>query len=352
MTAERELIAGIRARAPHFRGSVHKGIGDDCAVLQPRTGHELVVTTDMLLEGRHFRREWISPESVGHRCMARGLSDIAAMGAEPVAFFLSIAVPAKLATAGKSKKGGKAALEPSWMDRFMDGLLRLATEHRVPLAGGDTAQSPEGVVADIMVLGELPKGDALLRSGAKAGEIIYVTGALGGAAAELTALEHNARRRTEARRMIKAPEDTAHPHLFPQPRIEAGMVLRRQWLATSLIDISDGLSTDLDHLCEESGVRAELDAEAVPVHPLAEEAEKRGWTKSAWQLALNGGEDYELLFTAKPETKVPEKIDGIPVRPIGRMLPASPRKPRLTLCRANGRTEPLEAAGWEHFRKA
>lgn len=355
MTAEREVIARIRARAPEFRGSVRTGIGDDCAVLQPSIGHELVVTTDMLLENRHFRRAWHSPESVGHRCMARGLSDIAAMGAEPVAFFLSIAVPAELVDAGKGqRKGGsksKAAAKPSWMDRFVDGLLREATEYRTPLAGGDTAESPGGVLMDIMVLGEVPKGDALLRSGAKAGDVVYVTGALGGSAAELAAMEHSPRRRAAALRLTKAPEGAEHPHLFPEPRIEAGLTLRRRWLAAAAIDISDGLSTDLDHLCEESKLRAEVDVAALPVHPLALEAERQGWAPSALELALHGGEDYELLFTARPETKVPKQLGGVPVRAIGSMLAANARKPRMVLRHANGRTEPLAAKGWEHFRK-
>ncbi len=360
MTVERELIAEIRSRAPQFRGSVRMGIGDDCAVLQPRIGHELVVTTDMLLEGRHFQRKWNSPESVGCRCMARGLSDIAAMGAEPVAFFLSIAVPAELVDGGTGKGKGKSKSKPAakatWMDRFVEGLLRLATEHRTPLAGGDTAESPGGVLADIVVMGEVPKGDSLLRSGAKAGDVVYVTGELGGAAAELAGLEHNPRRRTAALRLTKSPEGQMHPHLFPQPRIEAGLLLRRRWLATAAIDVSDGLSTDLDHLCEESKLRAEVDVDQLPVHPLAVEAEQRGWAPSALplalDLALHGGEDYELLFTARPETKVPKSLGGVPVRAIGRMLPANARKPRMVLRRGNGRTEPLAAGGWEHFRKA
>ena len=346
MTAEREIIAAIRARAPRFRGGVRIGIGDDCAVLQPKPGHELVVTTDMVLEGRHFRREWHSPESVGHRCMARGLSDIAAMGATPLAVFLSIAVPAALAEPGRGQGSGK----PSWIDRFTDGLLALAMEHKVTLAGGDTAESPGGVLTDIVVLGEAPKGEALLRSGAKAGDVIYVTGALGGSAAELAALERSPRWRAEARGLAKA-EDGMHPQLFPQPRIAAGLTLRRRGLAKAAIDVSDGLSTDLDHVCEESKLRAEVDAAALPVHPLAMQAEQRGWAPSALKLALNGGEDYELLFTARPETRVPKQIAGVPVQAIGRMLPANALKPRMMLRNADGSTEPLAAKGWEHFRK-
>ena len=346
MTAERELIAGIRARARRFGPGVRLGIGDDCAVLAPRAGHELVVTTDMLLEGRHFRREWHTPESVGHRCLARGLSDIAAMGARPVAAFLSIAIPAEMAEPG-GKGGGR---EQSWMERFMDGLLTLAAAHRVTLAGGDSAESPCGMLADIVVMGEAPRGKALLRSGARAGDWIYVTGALGGAAAELERLERSSRWGAAMRKLTRAA-DATHPHFFPQPRIAAGLALQRRGLATAAIDVSDGLSTDLDHLCEESQLRAEVDAAAVPVHALAMEAERRRWTESALGLALNGGEDYELLFTARPGARVPKTMGGVAVRAVGRMLPANARKPRMGLRHADGRVEPLTARGWEHFRR-
>ncbi|MGC8549078.1 MAG: thiamine-phosphate kinase [Acidobacteriaceae bacterium] len=342
MTAERELIAGIRARARRFGSGVRLGIGDDCAVLRPRAGHELVVTTDMSLEGKHFRREWHSPESVGHRCLARGLSDIAAMGARPVAAFLSVAVPGELAGDGR---------RASWVERFLDGLLALAAEHKVTLAGGDTAESPGGVLADIVVLGEAPAGRVLLRSGARAGDGIYVTGALGGAAAELARLKRSARWKSETRKLTRA-EGAAHPHFFPQPRIAAGLALQRRGLAAAMIDVSDGISTDLDHLCEESKLRAEVDVAAVPVHALAVEAERRGWTASGLGLALHGGEDYELLFTARAGARVPEMIAGVAVRAIGRMLPANARKPRMMLRHADGRGEPLAARGWEHFGKA
>lgn len=345
MTAERELIAGIRARARRYGTGVRLGIGDDCAVLAPRPGYEMVVTTDMLLEGRHFRREWHSPESVGHRCLARGLSDIAAMGARPMAAFLSIAVPAEMA--GPGRWWGSR----SWVERFLDGLLALAGEHQVTLAGGDTGESPAGVLADIVVMGEAPKGKAVLRSGARAGDLIYVTGALGGAAAELARLEQSLRWRAETRKLARA-EGAAHPHFFPQPRMATGRSLRVRGLATAMIDVSDGLSTDLDHLCEESKLRAEVDVAAVPVHALAVEAERRGWTDSGLGLALNGGEDYELLFTARPGTRVPKTLGGVAVRAIGRMLAANARQPRMVLRHGDGRVEPLAVKGWEHFGKA
>ncbi len=304
---ERELIAKIRrlsrpgpkrAWAGH---PVRVGIGDDCAVLRVKPGYEALVTTDFSLEGVHFRREWHSPEEVGRRCLTRGLSDIAAMGGEPVAAFLSLALP----------KG----TEQRWVDGFFRGLLRLANQYGVQLAGGDIAESPRGVLADIVVVGQAPKGKALLRSGAKAGDGIYVTGELGRAGAELRRL-----------RVGEAPG--RQPAL--QPRVAVGVALRG--LASAGIDVSDGLSTDLSHLCEESGVGAVIEAEAVPV--------AKGATL---QDALHGGEDYELLFTStKP---VPEKVAGVKVSLIGEIV----RGKKMTLVDAAESRTPLEAKGWEHF---
>ena len=256
---ERDLIAGIRLLAERGAGkprrSLVRGIGDDCAVLRPPRGHELLVTTDFTLEDVHFRRQWHSPEAVGHRCLARGLSDIAAMGGEPLAAFLSLALPGDL--------------EQSWVDGFLRGLLRLARRFETPLAGGDTAQSSGGILADIVVLGSVPRGKAVLRSGARVGDDIYVTGSLGAAVAvleELRAGKKRAKSKT-AERGTKTVRTTAaeRKHFQPTPRLEVGRWLRQQGLASAMIDISDGLSTELGHLCRESGVGAWIAEEAVPV---------------------------------------------------------------------------------------
>ncbi|MGB9144178.1 MAG: AIR synthase related protein, partial [Acidobacteriaceae bacterium] len=172
---ELALVESIRRRAASTRStSLVAGIGDDCAVLRAKHGYEICVTTDFSLEDRHFRRHLHPPQSVGHRCLARGLSDLAAMGADPLAVFLSLALPARLPAA--------------WLDGFLDGFLALAGKHRVPLAGGDTAESPGPICADIVALGQLPCGQARLRSAARSGDFLYVTGSLGGSAAELLAL--------------------------------------------------------------------------------------------------------------------------------------------------------------------
>ena len=184
---ELELIERIRSRSaaaaatgPGFSRSVALGIGDDCAILRPPRGHEILVTTDFTLEGRHFRRDWHPAESVGHRALARGLSDLAAMGARPLAAFLSLALPAGLLSTAAGRR---------WVDRFFAGLRALADASAVPLAGGDTSESPSGLVlADIVLVGSAPTGRSLRRSGARPGDALYVTGQLGGAAAELAAI--------------------------------------------------------------------------------------------------------------------------------------------------------------------
>jgi thiamine-monophosphate kinase len=309
-------------------GALRVGIGDDAAVLAVRRGEEIVVTTDFSLEDVHFRRGWHAPEAVGHKCLARGLSDIAAMGARPVAAFVSLAVPRAL-IAGKS--GGR-----SWTDRFYDGLLALADQWQVPLAGGDLAQSPGGaharVAADIVVMGAVERGRALLRSGAKAGDAIYVTGTLGGAAAELGEVT----RSPQKFRDITAAAQK-HPHFFPQPRVGVGSALVRRRIATAAIDVSDGLSVDLEHLCEESGVRAEVDAALLPLG-----------SGATLEDALHGGDDYELLFTADADTRMPRSIAGVPVHRIGRMLRRKSGAPQMMLV-VDGRRSELKPEGWEHF---
>lgn len=332
---ELALLAEIRERTASLSrsGGLRLGIGDDCALLAPKPGEELAVTTDLSIAGRHFRLDWHQPEAVGHRALARGLSDLAAMGARPVAAFLSLGVPRQLTT----KTGLGRAGSRSWVQRFLDGLLALAEAHKTPLAGGDLAESPVAV-ADIVLIGAVPKGQALLRSGARPGDLIYVTGALGGAAAALARLADLASTvKANPPRIPKKLKPMLAPHLYPQPRIAQGLWLQRQGLASSAIDLSDGLSTDLAHLCEESGVAAEVDAASLPLHPAATLAQ-----------ALHGGEDYELLFTTPATTRLPRKIAGVPVTRIGRIAMPRRGQPALTLLTPQG-AEALEPHGWEHF---
>ena len=311
---ERQLIERIRRIAGGVGAVSGVGIGDDCAVWRLPAGHETLITTDFSLEGVHFRREWHPPDSVGHRCLARGLSDIAAMGGIPRAAFLSLALPLEL--------------PQSWVDRFMSGLLKLAAKHSVALAGGDTAQSPDGILADIVVLGSAPRGEAILRSGAKPGDRIYVTGSLGAAVADLKQLQTG--KKLQPRSHAK--------HFYPAPRVAVGQFLREKKLASAMIDISDGLSTDLSHICEESGTGAVIHADALPV------AAELG--ADGFQCALHGGDEYELLFTARGERRIPKQIAGVAVTQIGEMVRGRSTK----LVSKNGKSETLKPGGWEHFR--
>jgi thiamine-monophosphate kinase len=313
---EKLLISKIRRQARRRRG-VPVGIGDDCAILQIPSDHEALVTTDFSLERIHFRREWHSPEVVGHRCLARGLSDIAAMGGNPIAVFLSLALPPKL--------------PQSWVNQFLKGLLKLANTSNVSLAGGDTAQFPSGVLADIVVMGSAPKGKAIRRSDAHPGDRIYVTGALGGAAATLKLLLSG--------RKLRPADFSAHFH--PIPRIEVGRFLLEKGLASAMIDISDGLSTDLAHICEESGVGAELQAAAIPRARIGKPP-----CELDLHFALHGGEDYELLFTAPLNKRVPSRIAGVAISQIGHIT----RRNQVILMNSDGVGCELRPQGWEYFK--
>jgi thiamine-monophosphate kinase len=235
--------------------------------------------------------------------------------------FLSLALPAGFTRRATNRK---------WLDDFLSGLLNLATAARTPLAGGDTSTAPgDTILADIVLLGSVPAGTELRRSKARPGDALYVTGSLGGASAELAALAKS------PRSFRKASPTGDHPHLYPQPQLRAGQRLRG--LASAAIDISDGLSTDLTHLCEESRVGAIVQADSLPLHSLLTNKE------DALHHALHGGEDYQLLFTAPATSKIPRSIGGTPITRIGEII----RGKDITL-RSNGKTERLQPAGWEH----
>lgn len=323
---EKALIRRIRRRvdasAKQDRRSraILTGIGDDCAVLRPPSGCDLLTTTDFTLEGIHFRRNWHPPESVGYRCLARGLSDIAAMGGEPVAVFLSLALPRDL--------------PQSWVNRFSVSLIGLSKEHGAVMAGGDTAQSPDGILADIIVIGSVPRGKAILRSRAKPGDRIYISGELGGSAAAVLQMQKQPRKETNRHDFAR--------HFYPTPRVELGRTLREKNLASAMIDTSDGLSTDLAHLCEESGVGAEIEASLIPRASVG-----RPVREVDLSLALHGGEDYELLFTARPERRVPKRIAGVAITQIGVIT----RSRKIFVQSPESVGYELHAQGWEHFRK-
>jgi thiamine-monophosphate kinase len=334
---EKALIAQIRRMAKSDRlrqadksvrptlSPIFTGIGDDCAVLRLLPGRhsgagEVLVTTDFTLEGIHFRRDWHPPESVGHRCLARGLSDIAAMGGEPVAAFLSIALPRDLPQA--------------WVGRFLRSLISLGEKFGVTLAGGDTAESPDGILADIIVVGTAPKGKSVLRSGARPGDRIFVSGELGGSAAAVLRMQAKPKKKLN-------PRDYPR-HFYPEPRLELGRILREKGLASAMIDTSDGLSTDLAHVCEESGVGAEVDAALIPRARVGKPAREVDL-----DLALHGGEDYELLFAVRPGKRVPSQVAGVALTHIGVIT----RTPLILLRNLKGIAYELQPRGWEHLRR-
>ncbi len=248
-------------------------IGDDCAILPKDSGNDLVVTVDMLVEDVDFRLRWATPEQIGHKALAVSLSDIAAMGAVPKWSLLSIAFPAEVWNSG-------------FPDRFYDGYVKLAERFGVEVAGGDISRSPDKLVVDSIVGGEVERGRAIRRSGARPGDVVCVSGTLGGAAAALSALERG---------------EPADPNrlLTPEPRVELARRLFETGLVTAMIDISDGLTGDLKHICEMSRVGASIDAGSIPVDPIV--ASVFSEQSERLRCVLNGGEDFELLFSASPD---------------------------------------------------
>jgi len=278
------------------------GIGDDCAIFRPRgSADDLLFTTDMLIENTHFRRETHTAAQAGWKTLARGLSDIAAMGGEPRFCLLSLAVP--------------EWADARWLDGFYRGLLALAGQAGTPLVGGDLARG-SSLMADIVVCGAVPRGQALRRDGARPGDAIYVSGTLGGSALGLA----TGRGQAWAR------------HARPAPRLALGRFLRERVGATAAMDLSDGLSLDLHRLCLACGLSAEI-------------AEPPRYPRATLEQALHGGEDYELLFTAPAKARVPRRFQGLPLTRIGTMHQG--RKGAVELNRA-----PLAPLGYDHFRQS
>jgi len=297
---ESGLLRRICAAVAPRRGSpVVLGIGDDCAVYRPRAGEDLVFTTDMLVEDVHFQRGTHPAPAVGHKALARGLSDIAAMGASPRFCLLSLALAPWTTT--------------RWVTSFYRGLLRLAERTGTVLAGGDLSHADQ-LACDIVVCGSLPRGQALRRDGAHPGDEIYCSGLLGGSALGLATRRGSAWRR----------------HSRPEPRLALGRFLRERLHATACMDLSDGVSLDLQRMCVASGLAAAIGEP--PRFPGASLAQ-----------ALHGGEDYELLFTVRRGTSVPPEFEGLPLTRLGRM-----QRGQAGEARHNG--EPLPPSGYDHVR--
>ena len=334
--SEFDFIEELRQRVgPAASQSLIAGMGDDAAVVRATAGKEIVITADLLVEDVDFRRTTTPPYLLGHKALAVSLSDIAAMGARPLWSLVSIGVPDDI-------------WQTDFVMRLYDGLLDLASRYGVQLIGGDTSRTPEKIVIDSIVAGECATGMPVKRSGARAGDQIFVTGSLGAAAAGLRLIERGA----HLAEQNLADEDSQKldhvllRQLRPEPRVGWGIVLGEEQLATAMIDLSDGLSSDLNHLCQASGVGARIDSSLLPIDQrVAELCGRRAL--DPLQLALHGGEDFELLFTVKPENaaRLPRRVDGVEIKRIGEIENTSAG----VKISEGSRTWDLEPGGWKHF---
>ncbi len=328
----RRIARAIQARGAG-RGGLRLGIGDDAAVIKAGGRTDWVISCDVFLEGVHFVGEKHPPDSVGYKSLARAASDLVAMGAVPRMFLLTLALPARRSGA--------------WLDRFLEGMSRAARELGMCLIGGDTSRSPT-VSISITVLGEVVEGRAVRRSGARPGDIIYVSGRLGRAQLGLELVNHSGPR--ELRKLIKDQSRLMQPHLYPKIPVALGAWLGKQRVASAMMDISDGLSTDLARLCTASGVGARLWAERIPCVVIPGGVAKQlGKLKSdPLEMALNGGDDYELLFTVPPRRA--KRLQGAPgfreIAAIGEIE----RGKQIVLTDADGRARGLKPGGWDSFR--
>jgi thiamine-monophosphate kinase len=311
-------IAVLRRRAARRSAFVVLGIGDDAALLRPTPGHEIAVSTDLLVEGIHFRLDWTTLALLGRKALAVSLSDMAAVGAAPRAALLSIAAP--------------AAFADESLSNLYDGALAIADVFGVTVAGGDLSSTSGPLTIDAVLVGEVEAGRALRRAGARAGDDLYVSGSLGTSARGLALLESGLRLEAAG-----GPErDALRAHLAPEPRVALGRALLERRLATAAIDLSDGLSSDVRHLCDESGTGVAIFAGALPLGASLEEA-------------LHGGEQYELVFASPPAARpaiaeLAAKLDLALTR-IG-VFGGPPAEVVLDVA---GRLTALPRRGWDHF---
>jgi thiamine-monophosphate kinase len=309
--------AGAGARAPASPLAI--GVGDDAALFKPSSGHQTILTCDWFLEGTHFLAKRHPADSIGWKCLARAVSDVAAMGGIPRCFLLSLALP-------RSRTG-------AWLNEFLKGLRRASLGLGCALAGGDTTRSQK-ILINVTVIGEVAAGQGVPRSGARPGDAIFVSGRLGEAEQGLRlALHRKGHLNPQDRRLRK--------HLYPEPRLGLGQWLAKNGLATAMMDLSDGLSSDLPRLCAASGCGARIKPTLVPTPTELPGSE-------ALQVALHGGDDYELLFTVSAQNalRIPRKLQGVALTKIGEITGN-----KKVLLQVGKRLYPLRVAGWDPFRK-
>ncbi|MGH9743976.1 MAG: thiamine-phosphate kinase [Candidatus Acidiferrum sp.] len=324
---EASILEQIERRCVGNRGHnsrVLLGIGDDAALLKPAKSYALILTCDWFLEGTHFLRDKHPADAVGWKCLARALSDVAAMGGEPVCFLLSMALP--------------ATHTGLWLDQFLRGLRRAAERFGCPLVGGDTTRN-RSILLNVSVMGKVRPDAALRRSTARSGDILFTSGRLGEAERGLKVLRGS-------RHGFDKRDPALRKHLYPEPRLALGRWLAESRLATSMMDISDGLSTDLPRLCAASGVGAQIQAGSIPSVRLRKNEQKHSDTPLT--LALHGGDGYELLFTVSGKNlrRIPRSFRGVSLTPIGKIT----KERTLLLIDQTGNAAPLPNRGWDPFR--
>ena len=332
MRSEFDFINALRQRVA---SSAVAGIGDDAAVFRSSSGKETVISTDLLVEDIDFRRTTTPPYLLGHKALAVSLSDLAAMGSRPLWALISIGVP-------------EDVWQTDFVDQMYDGWLDLANRYGVQLIGGDTSRTNEHIVIDSIAIGECSAGVSVKRTGASPGDQIFVTGSLGAAAAGLRLIERGAHL---AEQNLADDDSQKLDHVLlrqlrPEPRVGWGIVLGEERLATAMIDLSDGLSSDLNHLCAASNVGALIDSALLPIDERVVELCGRR-ALDPLQLALHGGEDFELLFTVRPENtaRLPRRVDGVEIKRIGEITAASAG----VKISEGARIWDLKPGGWKHF---
>jgi len=314
------------------RPDVALGVGDDAAVLDPGPDMLVVATVDALVAGRHFLIAVSTPEEIGRKALAVNLSDLAAMGAEPCWALISLLLP--------------PSLDVGVLDGVYAGLRHEAREYGVAVVGGNVAATDGPLTLDVVALGRCPRGAQVTRAGGRPGDLLLVTGSLGAGVAGLLVARDPQRAAGVAQNMLQQARSAM---VTPTPRVAAGRALASRRLVTAMLDISDGLTADLGHLCERSGVGAELDASRIPIHPAAVEIAPR-YGREPLLLALHGGEDYHLLCALAPDRRdeALAALQAVGCAPmvIGRLTAPDAG---MTLRYEDGSVQPLAATGWDHL---